>query len=33
MDLGELKLISASNIINRRTSAGMTQAELGAKLN
>ena len=33
MDLGELKLISASNIINLRTSAGMTQAELGAKLN
>ena len=33
MDLGELKLISASNIINLRTAAGMTQAELGAKLN
>ena len=33
MDLGELKLISASNIINLRTSAGMTQAELGARLN
>ena len=33
MELSELKLISASNIINLRTSAGMTQAELGAKLN
>ena len=33
MDLGELKLISASNIINLRTAAGLTQAELGAKLN
>ena len=33
MELSELKLISASNIINLRTSNGMTQAELGAKLN
>ncbi len=33
MDLSELKLISASNIINLRTANGMTQAELGAKLN
>lgn len=33
MDLSELKLISASNIINLRTAAGLTQAELGAKLN
>ncbi len=33
MELAELKLITASNIINLRTSHGMTQAELGAKLN
>ena len=33
MDLNELKLISASNIISLRTAAGLTQAELGAKLN
>lgn len=33
MDLTELKLISASNIINLRTAAGMTQADLGAALN
>ena len=33
MDLAELKLISASNIINLRTASGLTQAELGAKLN
>lgn len=33
MDLNELKLISASNIIKLRTGKGMTQAELGAKLN
>ena len=33
MDLNELKLVTASNIINLRTAAGMTQAELGAKLN
>ena len=33
MDPGELKLTSASNIINLRTAAGLTQAELGAKLN
>ena len=29
----ELKLITASNLINLRTAAGMTQAELGALLN
>ncbi|MCR5090155.1 MAG: helix-turn-helix domain-containing protein [Oscillospiraceae bacterium] len=33
MQLEELKLITASNLINLRTSAGMTQAELGALLN
>ena len=33
MEYSELKLISASNIINLRTASGMTQAELGAKLN
>jgi len=33
MQLEELKLITASNIINLRTRAGMTQAELGSKLN
>lgn len=33
MELAELKLISASNIIRLRTEAGMTQAELGNKLN
>ncbi len=33
MELNELKLISASNIIALRTAAGLTQAELGAKLN
>ena len=33
MELSELKLISASNLINLRTAAGMTQAELGAALN
>lgn len=33
MELAELKLISASNLIKLRTEAGMTQAELGAKLN
>lgn len=33
MDLSELKLVTASNIINLRTQAGMTQAELGARLN
>ena len=33
MELSELKLISASNIIRLRTEAGMTQAELGAALN
>ncbi len=33
MDAGELKLISASNLINLRTAAGYTQAELGAMLN
>lgn len=33
LQLSELKLISASNIIKLRTEFGMTQAELGAKLN
>ena len=33
IELTELKLVTASNIINERTKAGMTQAELGAKLN
>lgn len=33
MELNELKLISASNIITLRTNEGMTQAELGARLN
>lgn len=33
MQLSELKLISASNIIKLRTGAGLTQAELGEKLN
>ena len=33
MLLSELKLISASNIIRLRTQAGLTQAELGEKLN
>lgn len=33
MQLSELKLVSASNIIRLRTEAHMTQAELGAKLN
>lgn len=33
MELSELKLITASNLINLRTRAGLTQAELGAKLN
>lgn len=33
MQLSELKLIFASNIINLRTAAGMTQSELGAKIN
>ena len=33
MQLSELKLISASNIIRLRTQAGLTQAELGARLN
>ena len=33
MQLNELKLITASNLINLRTGAGMTQAELGALLN
>ena len=33
MQLEELKLITASNLINLRTGAGMTQAELGAMLN
>lgn len=33
MQLSELKLVSASNIIRLRTQAGLTQAELGGKLN
>ena len=33
MQLSELKLVAASNIISLRTKAGLTQAELGAKLN
>ena len=33
MELSELKLIFASNLIRLRTGAGLTQAELGAKLN
>ncbi|MBQ6366073.1 MAG: helix-turn-helix transcriptional regulator [Oscillospiraceae bacterium] len=33
MDIGELKLISASNLINLRSAAGYTQAELGAMIN
>ena len=33
MDLSELKLVVASNIIKLRTGAGMTQADLGAALN
>ncbi|MBQ9663178.1 MAG: helix-turn-helix domain-containing protein [Oscillospiraceae bacterium] len=33
MQLEELKLITASNLINLRTGAGLTQAELGAMLN
>ena len=33
MQLDELKLVAAGNIINLRTAAGLTQAELGAKLN
>ena len=33
MQIEELKLITASNLINLRTGAGMTQAELGAMLN
>ena len=33
MDLNELKLVTASNIIRLRTGRGLTQAELGALLN
>ncbi len=33
MDAAELKLVFASNLINLRTAAGMTQAELGMQLN
>jgi transcriptional regulator with XRE-family HTH domain len=33
MDAAELKLVFASNLINLRTAAGLTQAELGAQLN
>ncbi len=33
MDLNELKLVTASNLIKLRTEKGLTQAELGARLN
>lgn len=33
LELNELKLVSASNIIKLRQGAGLTQAELGARLN
>lgn len=33
MEVNDLKLICASNIIRLRTAAGMTQAELGEKIN
>lgn len=33
MELKELRLVCASNIINLRTASGMTQAELGQRLN
>ncbi len=33
MELSDLKLVTAGNIINLRTARGLTQAELGAKLN
>ena len=33
MDLNELKLVTASNLIKLRTEAGMTQADLGEALN
>lgn len=33
MQLSELKLVTAGNLIQLRTSRGLTQAELGAKLN
>lgn len=33
MELSELKLVTASNLIKLRTGAGLTQAELGAALN
>ena len=33
MQVEELRLVFAANLINLRTEAGMTQAELGAKLN
>ena len=33
IELTELQLVTASNIITQRTKAGMTQAELGAKRN
>ena len=33
MELAELKLICASNLIRLRTDVGLTQAELGARLN
>ena len=33
MQIDELKLVTAGNLINLRSAAGLTQAELGAKLN
>lgn len=33
MELSELRLTTASNLINLRTRAGLTQAELGSRLN
>ena len=33
MQLSELKLVTAGNIIKLRTGRGLTQAELGAMLN
>ncbi len=33
MQIDDLKLITASNLINLRTEAGLTQAELGARIN
>ena len=33
LELNELKLVTASNLIRLRTQKGLTQAELGAMLN